>query len=73
MMHINVLADAWTTPTGSQYLLSMHARWRSLGGARSLRGAIHNDTCAIFTARAGSQYAYMEDLWQLDKSPGPIP
>ena len=45
----------------------------TLGGARSLRGAIHNDTCAIFTARAGSQYAYMEDLWQLDKSPGPIP
>ena len=45
----------------------------TLGGARSLRGAIHSDTCGIFTAHAGLQYAYMEDLWQLDRSPGPIP
>ena len=44
-----------------------------LAGACSLRGNIYTTPYPIHCPHIGSQCAYMEDLWQLDRSPAPVP
>ena len=44
-----------------------------LAGARSLRGNVYTTPYPIHCPHIGSQYAYMDDLWQLDRSPASVP
>ena len=44
-----------------------------LAGARSLRGNVYTTPYPSHCPHIGSQYAYMDDLWQLDRSPASVP
>ena len=44
-----------------------------LANACSLCGNVYKTPYPIHCPHTGLQYAYMDDLWQLDGSPAPVP